>query len=313
MTNAKSIPLSAYELRDAVRTGQKVDVSRLDRILRPEDSRGVIELQAGVTWKAVANLLRPGDGESEAASLRATMRTIGESIASNTAGPDGLPVVAHVESLTMITPEGELRRIDRLANGSLFSLVVGGHGLFGTLYSATLRVNSLVRSADDTIRSQAPGAGASAADTLQLLIPPQALERFVSEAQARCADWRVGIEAVNTRNTLREEETFLRWARRSYTEVGLRLAGLSTIGGAVRATQLRRELVDAAISAGGSFSIARTVDATRAQVEACYPELPSFLAEKRRIDPNEKLINAWYLHYRSLLGRGSCETRWNQA
>ena len=88
---------------------------------------------------------------------------------------------------------------------------------------------------------------------------------------------------------------------------------LQTIGGAVRATQLRRELIDSAIAAGGSFPIARTPDATREQVAACYPQLPAFLAEKRRIDPAEKLVNGWYLHHRNLFCRERCETRWNQA
>src|SRR5512144_2509686 len=140
MHGTKSIPLSAYELRDAVRHGQRVDPSRLDRILRPED-RGVIEVQASVSWRDIAVLLRPGDAESEAASLRATMRTIGESIARNTAGPDGRPVVMHVESLTIVTPEGELRRVNRIAQSSLFALIVGGQGLFGALYSVTMRVS----------------------------------------------------------------------------------------------------------------------------------------------------------------------------
>ena len=50
---------------------------------------------------------------------------------------------------------------------------------------------------------------------------------------------------------------------------------------------------------------------SREQTEACYPQLKIVLAEKRRIDPDEKLVNAWYLHHRSLLGRTSCEVRWN--
>jgi FAD/FMN-containing dehydrogenase len=311
--NAKSIPLSAYELRDAVRYGQRFDPSRLDRILRPEDNRGLIEVQAGASWQAIANLLRPGDTESEAASLRATMRTIGDSIARNTAGPDGRPAVTHVESLTLVTPEGELRRINRIGQSSLFALVVGGQGLFGTLYSATMRVSSLLSSADETVKAGVPEPSNCAPDALQLLIPPEALERFVADAQARCDDWRVGVEGVHVRGVLPEEDTFLRWARRQYTEVSLQLGRLSTIGGVVRGTQLRRELIDAAIAAGGSFPIARTPDATCEQVAACYPELPEFLAEKRRIDPSEKLVNGWYLHHRSLFSRGACETRWNQA
>jgi hypothetical protein len=118
---------------------------------------------------------------------------------------------------------------------------------------------------------------------------------------------------MEVRQVLPEEETFLRWARRQYAEVGLRFAALQTIGGAVRDTQLRHQLIDAAIAAGGSFPIARTPDATREQVAACYPELPEFLAEKRRIDPAEKLVNSWYLHHRNLFSRQGCEVRFAQA
>jgi hypothetical protein len=311
MQSAKSIPLSAHELRDAIRHGQRVDTSRLDRILRPEDNRGVIEVQASTPWQAIANLLRPGHTASEAASLKATMRTIGESIACNTAGPDGRPVVTHLESLTLVTPEGELRRIDRVANSSLFALVIGGQGLFGTLYSATMRVNSLLRSADETIKAEPPPPS-NGTRTFQLLVPPEAVEAFVAEARARCEEWRVGVESVHIRKILAEEDSFLRWARRDYAEVGLELAAPPAIGGAVRSVQLRRGLIDAAIDSGGSFPIARTRDATREQVAACYPELPAFLAEKRRIDPSEKLVNPWYLHQRSLFDCKPCTLRFFQ-
>ncbi|MGH8726360.1 MAG: hypothetical protein ACREU1_16020, partial [Burkholderiales bacterium] len=53
-----------------------------------------------------------------------------------------------------------------------------------------------------------------------------------------------------------------------------------------------------------------TPEATRSQTEACYPQLRAFLAEKRRVDPAEKLTNAWYRHYRSLFCRDTCEVRW---
>jgi FAD/FMN-containing dehydrogenase len=314
MHGEKNIPLSAHELRDAVRHRQHFDASRLNRILRHEEDRGVVEVQASATWTAIAAHVRPGDAQAAAASLRTTMPTIGESIAANSAGPDGRPAVAHVDSITLITLEGELRKISRLSHRELFSLVVGGQGLFGTIYSVNLRIDSLARAVNEAAGAQAPAAvPACGSRPLHLLVPPEALERFVADAHARCDEWRIALQGVDVRAVLPEEETFLRWARRRYSEVALRFAALQTIGGAVRDTQLRQELIGAAIDAGGSFPIARTPDATREQVAACYPELPEFLAEKRRVDPGEKLVNSWYLHHRSLFSRQACEVRFAQA
>ena len=87
---------------------------------------------------------------------------------------------------------------------------------------------------------------------------------------------------------------------------------LPTLGGSVRTTQLRRELIAAAIDCGGSFAIHRTPEATREQVEACYPQLKALLAEKRRSDPEGKISTPWYRHHRSLLGREACAVRWNR-
>ena len=126
------------------------------------------------------------------------------------------------------------------------------------------------------------------------------------------SEWRVPIQDLQLRRTRQEAETFLRWAQRDYAEVGLGLCEPATLGGAVRVTQLRRELIDTAIAHGGAFPIACTPEATRAQTEHCYPQLRGFLAEQRRLDPHEKMSNAWLRHQRSVLGRQACEVRWNR-
>jgi hypothetical protein len=97
-----------------------------------------------------------------------------------------------------------------------------------------------------------------------------------------------------------DQETFLRWAGRDYAEVSRGLGRGKTLGAEVRHTQLIRSLIDLAITLGGGFPIACTPEATRAQLDACYPQLPEFLAEKRRIDPGERIVNPWYRHYRRL-------------
>lgn len=298
MPSTPSRPLSAAELCDAMRRAQSVEAARLDRVLRVDESRGLVEVQAGATWRSLAERLRPDDPRASAA--RTTMPTVGESIARNAAGPDGRPAVTHVESLALVMPDGELRRASRLANPELFALAVGGQGLFGVPYSVTLRIESLARAITETPPGDA-AEGSLPAHGLMLLVPPEALERFMRAADARCAEWRIDVAGVQMRRTLREDETFLRWARREYVEVALRFAGAATLGESLRAKQLRQEIIDAAIGAGGAFHIACTPDATRAQTEACYPQLRRFLEEKRRFDREERLVNDWYRRQRSLL------------
>ncbi|HKX38874.1 MAG TPA: hypothetical protein VJN20_09480, partial [Burkholderiales bacterium] len=116
-----------------------------------------------------------------------------------------------------------------------------------------------------------------------------------------CAVWRMQPLGAQTRLTRREDETFLRWARRDYVEVSLGLPDPADLGQSLRLKQLRQDLIDAAIGAGGGFQISSTPDATRAQTEACYPQLARFLAEKRRFDREERLVNDWYRRQRALL------------
>jgi hypothetical protein len=310
MTAMRSIPLSALELSAALREARPYDASRLDRVLGVDEQRGLIEVQAATPWKAIAARLRPGD--ERAARIETTMPTVGESLMCNTAGPDGRPAVAHVESMVLIAPTGELMRVSRAGQSGFFSLVAGGHGVFGALYSLTLHIGSLALSLNEAAEAEvlsAPQAG-TASRRLRLLLPPDALASFLEEARQRCGDWRIPLAGVTVRRTREESDTFLRWARREYAAVTLELAEPAALGAAVRATQLRRDLIDAAIARDGSFPLHCTPEATRAQAEHCYPQLPAFLAEKRRVDPAERVVNPWYRHYRRLFSRDTIAVRW---
>jgi hypothetical protein len=308
---SNTAPLSAHELRDAMRQTRGFDRARLNRILRTDEEQGLVEVQAGTPWRTVAERLRPQD--DDAARVGRNLPDVGTSVAWNAAGPDGRPAVTHVESLTLVTPDGELRRASRVANGELFALAVGGQGLFGTLYRVTLRTQSLARAMSDAapVEVREGAACGGPARRLQLLVPSEALQAFLAETQAHCEAWRLPPARIELRPTLHEEETVLRWARRAFVQVSLSVPIPATLGGCVRTAQLCGELIDACIERGGSFSIAQTLDASREQVDACYPGMRRFLAEKRRTDPAEKLVTPWYRHYRSLFSRQPCESRWN--
>lgn len=306
-------PLSAQELCDAVREAVPVDAARLDRVLRVDADRGLVEVQSGTHWKTLAAHLRPGD--RRAAETRTTYPTVGESLAANAAGPDGRPMVSHVESLTLVTPDGQLRRIDRAGNPGLFALVVGGQGLFGAVYSVTLRIGSLERAvaeaeAPRTLIASLSPLLSPLARTLALLVPPPRTEALIVACRERCAGWRIALESLQVRRTRADEETYLRLAEREHDEVTLGLRAGASLGAEVRLAQLRGELIDLAIAHGGGFPIACAPYANRAQTDACYPQLASFLAEQRRVDPRGRWGNAWLRRSRSLLTRGSCEVRW---
>src|SRR3954465_13316621 len=107
MAETSFVPLSAFELRDAMRNAAPYDSARLSRILRVDRDQGVVEVQGNTAWKSLATRMRPND--ERAAGMPTSVPSIGESIARNAAGPDGRPAVAHVESMTIVTPDGELR------------------------------------------------------------------------------------------------------------------------------------------------------------------------------------------------------------
>jgi FAD/FMN-containing dehydrogenase len=304
--------VSALELREAVRQGVPIAAERLGRVLRVDQDGGLVEVQAGTRWQTLAECLRPGDAQAAATAI--TLPTVGQSLAWNAAGPDGRPAVTHVESLTLVVPEGELRRINRFTHADLFALNIGGQGLFGTLYSITLRIESLARAVSEATAPEKVHVGAvpGAGQELRVLVPPESLAQFLPKARAVCDEWRIELQSMEVRRTLQETDSFLRWAHRPYADVVLRLGSLPAIGGAVRATQVARALIDAAIAMEGSFPIAHTLLATRSQVELCYPQLSEFLREKRRIDPHERLSNGWYRHHRNLMSRTSCAVRFGQ-
>ena len=291
MGKAKSIPLSAYELRDAVRH----EPALRPFAARPHPSaRRRSRLHRGAGERLLASHRQPSaarDTTRRRPACAPHMRTIGESIARNTAGPDGRPAVTHVESLTLITPEGELRRINRIGQSS--------HLCPGSRRAGPLRHPLQRHPARQLafVLSRRDGQGGNTSSPATAL---RTRSNFSSRRKHLSASSPTRKRAATTGVSASKASTCAVSCPRKTPSFDGRAANTTRSAcsspafqpSAVRcaATQLRRELIDAAIAAGGSFPIARTPEATREQVAACYPELTEFLAEKRRIDPSEKLV-----------------------
>ena len=128
--------------------GALLDTRRLNRVLSLDAERGLAKVEAGILWDAlVGGLRRRQQGSPKRWSVvqkqtGADRLSIGGALAANGHGR-GLsyaPIVQDVESLELVDASGEVRHCSRGENRELFSLAIGGYGLFGVIYSATLRL-----------------------------------------------------------------------------------------------------------------------------------------------------------------------------
>jgi FAD/FMN-containing dehydrogenase len=125
-----------------------VDTRRMKRILAFDAERGLVTVEAGTQWpELIDHLVRAQAGRPRPWGIvqkqtGADRLSIGGAIAANVHGR-GLrfpPFVSDLEAFTLVDAGGEARRCSRTENAELFSLVVGGYGLFGIVATATLRL-----------------------------------------------------------------------------------------------------------------------------------------------------------------------------
>ncbi len=128
--------------------GTVLDMRCLNRVRNFNSERGLLEVESGIQWPDVirAYLTRP-EGMHSPWGIRqkqtgADRLTIGGAVAANIHGR-GLtapPFIDDLESLEIVTADGEVVTCNRQQRPELFRHVVGGYGLFGVVTAATLRL-----------------------------------------------------------------------------------------------------------------------------------------------------------------------------
>lgn len=107
--------------------------------------RGIVHVDSGIEWPELIDglLERQHQWGITQKQTGADRLTIGGAIASNVHGR-GLtlpPFVHDVEEFTIIDANGDSHRCSRTENRELFSLVIGGYGLFGVVTDVALRLS----------------------------------------------------------------------------------------------------------------------------------------------------------------------------
>jgi FAD/FMN-containing dehydrogenase len=126
-----------------------IDTSALDAVLSTDPVKGRLHIEAGAHWPRIIEAshgMAAPDGGAWGIRQKQTgvdAVSLGGSISANAHGRGLLmpPLGDDIENLTLINAQAEVVFCSRERNAELFSLVIGGYGLFGVIYSATLRLS----------------------------------------------------------------------------------------------------------------------------------------------------------------------------
>lgn len=128
-----------------------IDCRGMNQVLDLDSERGIVEVEAGITWPQLVQVLNRVSANDGGGSFGWTITqkqtgadelTLGGALAANVHGR-GLrrpPIVSDVESFRLMSADGEIVECSRTENADLFSLAIGGYGLFGIVCTVKLRL-----------------------------------------------------------------------------------------------------------------------------------------------------------------------------
>ncbi|HZL89082.1 MAG TPA: FAD-binding oxidoreductase [Pirellulaceae bacterium] len=125
-----------------------LDMTAFNRVLHLDEERGLVTAEAGIQWpELIQELHRRQPVAEQPWTIREKQTgvdavTLAGSLASNVHGRAlaSPPIVRDVESFELLDAEGRLQRCSRTENAELFSLAIGGYGLFGVMTQVRLRL-----------------------------------------------------------------------------------------------------------------------------------------------------------------------------
>ena len=149
---------------------------------------------------------------------------------------------------------------------------------------------------DRETRARAPGS----LMITELYVPRPRLPDLLRAAGVRLRERKANLVYGTVRFIQKDEETFLPWARESFACVVMNLRVTHDDEGRRTAALQFQDLIDAALSLGGSYFLTYHRWARKDQVLKAYPRFPEFLSLKRAHDPGERFQSDWYRHYRKM-------------
>lgn len=124
-----------------------LDMRAMNRVISLDEKSGVLHVEAGVEWQELIQGYTALQKENVVWGIRQKQgggdrMSLGGAISANAHGHclGTPPIISDVEWIEIVTADGSLKKCSRKENAELFSLVMGGYGLFGVVTAVGLRL-----------------------------------------------------------------------------------------------------------------------------------------------------------------------------
>jgi FAD/FMN-containing dehydrogenase len=211
-------------------------------------------------------------------------------------------------------PDGSLPPLESAKSIALRRSLFRGSA--GSDYGKELRWSAEVRlqpylTSEHFSRNQLLNEGAEvfqnrSADSTDILheyfVPRERLAAFVGELRRIVPEHRGDLLNVTVRYVDEDQDAFLRYADGPMFALVMLFQQATSAAGDAQMEAMTRELIDAALAAGGRYYLPHRLHATQEQFEQAYPMSREFFEQKRDYDPGELFQNAFYERYGRRLG-----------
>jgi len=126
-----------------------VDMRGMNRIIDLDAKSGVLSVEGGIEWPELIRGYLNVQGTAPAWGIRQKQgggdrMTLGGALSANAHGHclGAPPIVGDVEWIEISTYDGAVKRCSRTGEKELFSLAIGGYGLFGIITAVGLRLTT---------------------------------------------------------------------------------------------------------------------------------------------------------------------------
>ncbi len=127
----------------AFRGGLVIDMTHFNKVLRLDRNTRILTVQSGATWKEIQDYANPY-GLAVEVQQASNIFTLGGSLSVNAHGRDPRfgTIIHTVRSFRLMSADGSVVQVSRTENPELFSLAIGGYGLFGVILDVDLELTA---------------------------------------------------------------------------------------------------------------------------------------------------------------------------